>query len=123
MKVLVVDDSSAMRAILTRMLKELGATVTQAGDGIEAVGRLDAGDRPDFVLLDWNMPHMDGLSCVQAIRARPELRDVRIVMVTTETEMEQVRAALDAGADEYVMKPFTPEILVAKLSLLGVLGE
>ena len=76
-----------------------------------------------LVLVDWNMPVMDGLEFIQAVRQVRAWDAVRIVMVTTETESEQVQRAMAAGANEYVMKPFTPEVLVAKLSLLGAFEE
>ena len=77
----------------------------------------------ELVLVDWNMPVMNGLEFIKAVRSDRALDPVRIMMVTTETEQEQVIRALDAGANEYVMKPFTKEILVAKLSLLDVIPE
>jgi two-component system chemotaxis response regulator CheY len=82
-------------------------------------------DHPDIVLalVDWNMPVMDGLEFIQAVRREPTWNSLRLVMVTTETESEQVQRAMTAGANEYVMKPFTAEVLIAKLSLLGAFEE
>jgi len=120
MLALVVDDSRAMRAILTRLLNGLGFDVAQAGDGEEALGVIDAGTRPDVILVDWNMPVMDGLTFVKNVRAREDLRDVSLMMVTTESEQGQIVRALAAGAHEYVIKPFTDDVIAEKLALLGL---
>lgn len=122
MLALVVDDSRAMRSILTRLLSGLGFDVAQAGDGAEALAVLDAGTRPDVILVDWNMPVMDGLSLIKAVRARDELRDISLMMVTTESEQGQIVRALAAGAHEYVIKPFTDEVIAEKLALLGLVA-
>jgi two-component system, chemotaxis family, chemotaxis protein CheY len=122
MRVLVIDDSRAIRIIIASILKELGMDVIEAGNGREGLQRLaDEGD-VELVLVDWNMPEMNGLEFIQAVRAQPAHSGVRIMMVTTETEQSQVILALEAGANEYLMKPFTKEVLVAKLSLMDVLG-
>jgi two-component system, chemotaxis family, chemotaxis protein CheY len=122
MRALVIDDSRTVRLIIGKILTELGLEVVEASNGREGLERMnDPG--ADLVLVDWNMPEMNGLDFIKAVRARRAYDRVRLVMVTTETEQEQVIRALDAGADEYVMKPFTREILVAKLSLLDVFGE
>jgi len=120
MLALVVDDSRAMRAILTRLLNGLGFDVAQAGHGEEALGVIDAGTRPDVILVDWNMPVMDGLTFVKHIRAREDMRDVSLMMVTTESEQGQIVRALAAGAHEYVIKPFTDDVIAEKLALLGL---
>jgi len=120
MLALVVDDSRAMRAILTRLLNGLGFDVAQAGDGEEALGVIDAGTRPDVILVDWNMPVMDGLTFVKNVRAREDLRDVSLMMVTTESEQGQIVRALAAGEHEYVIKPFTDDVIAEKLALLGL---
>ena len=120
MLALVVDDSRAMRAILTRLLNGLGFDVAQAGHGEEALGVIDAGTRPDAILVDWNMPVMDGLTFVKNVRAREDLRDVSLMMVTTESEQGQIVRALAAGAHEYVIKPFTDDVIAEKLALLGL---
>jgi two-component system chemotaxis response regulator CheY len=122
MLALVVDDSRAMRSILTRLLGGLGFDVAQAGDGAEALQVLDAGSRPDVILVDWNMPVMDGLTFVKAVRNRDELRDISLMMVTTESEQGQIVRALAAGAHEYVIKPFTDEVIAEKLALLGLVS-
>lgn len=120
MDALVIDDSRAIRLILRRMLSELGFDVHEAVNGREALGRLDDGLAPELVLVDWNMPEMNGLEFVTAVRHPPYSSTARVVMVTTETEVEHMVRALAAGADEYVMKPFTREAIVEKLQLLGL---
>jgi two-component system, chemotaxis family, chemotaxis protein CheY len=122
MLALVVDDSRAMRSILTRLLSNLGFDVAQAGDGAEALQVLDAGTRPDVILVDWNMPVMDGLTFIKTVRGRDELRDISLMMVTTESEQGQIVRALAAGAHEYVIKPFTDEVIAEKLALLGLVA-
>jgi two-component system chemotaxis response regulator CheY len=122
MLALVVDDSRAMRSILTRLLSGLGFDVAQAGDGAEALAVLDAGTRPDVILVDWNMPVMDGLTFIKNVRARDDLRDISLMMVTTESEQGQIVRALAAGAHEYVIKPFTDEVIAEKLALLGLVA-
>jgi two-component system chemotaxis response regulator CheY len=120
MQALVVDDSRAMRAILTRLLDGLGFDVAQAGDGQEALKVLAGGVRPDVILVDWNMPVMDGLTFIKQCRAHEEYRDIVLMMVTTESEQAQIVRALAAGAHEYVIKPFTEDDIAEKLALLGL---
>jgi two-component system chemotaxis response regulator CheY len=122
MLALVVDDSRAMRSILTRLLTGLGFDVAQAGDGAEALSVLDSGTRPDVILVDWNMPVMDGLTFIKNVRAREDLRDISLMMVTTESEQGNIVRALAAGAHEYVIKPFTDEVIAEKLALLGLVA-
>ena len=119
MHALVVDDSNTIRIILTAYLKKLGFDVTVAINGREALDRLHAMAKADIVLVDWNMPEMDGLSFVRAVRAKDEYATLPLMMVTTNVELGNVAEALDAGANEYMMKPFTMDILKAKLELLG----
>jgi two-component system chemotaxis response regulator CheY len=123
MQALIVDDSRAMRAILTRLMVSLNFEVAQAADGAEAFALLDAGLRPDIALVDWNMPVMDGLTFIKACRARPDFRAMTLMMVTTETSHPQIVRALAAGAHEYVIKPFTEEVIAAKLNLLGLVAQ
>lgn len=120
MRALVIDDSRAIRLILGKMLQDLGFETYDAGDGKEALERLKEKGTMDLALVDWNMPVMNGLEFVCAVRADPQYSDMRLMMVTTETEMSQVVKALEAGANEYVMKPFTKEIIVEKLNLMGI---
>jgi len=119
---LVIDDSRAMRMILSGTLRDLGYEVCSAGDGQEALQYL-RDKKPDlsFMLVDWNMPGVNGLEFVLQLRAMPDYQAAPVMMVTTETEVEQMVKALEAGANEYVMKPFTPEIIADKLRLMGVL--
>lgn len=119
-RAMVVDDSRAMRMILSRTLVESGFEVLQAANGREALDRMERDGAFQLVMVDWNMPEMSGLEFIRAVRARPEFRTVRLFMVTTETEIEQMTRALDAGADEYLMKPFTPDSVRDKLRLLGL---
>jgi two-component system chemotaxis response regulator CheY len=123
MQAIVVDDSRAMRMLMGRLLKDIGFDVAEAGDGRQALDRLreQLADSPvQLALVDWNMPEMSGIELVEAVRADPAFASLRIVMVTTETELSQVMKALDAGADEYLMKPFTRDDVVGKLELLGL---
>jgi len=118
-KALVVDDSRAMRRILARYLQELGFEVVEAGSGVEALVLAPKLEGLRLLLLDWNMPEMDGRTLLQRLRDDPEFADLPIMMVTTESEMEQVEVALQAGASEYLMKPFDRQALLEKLLLLG----
>ena len=120
-RALVVDDSRAMRLILSRTLVDLGFEVVQAGNGREAMDTLERSSPVAFALVDWNMPEVTGIEFVERVRALPAYSGVRLIMVTTETEVEQVVRALDAGADEYIMKPFTRDAVEEKLRLVGVI--
>ncbi|MDP3714546.1 MAG: response regulator [Mycobacteriales bacterium] len=120
MRALVLDDSRAMRMVLARLLEERGWEVVQAGDGEEGLRVLAEGPMPQLALVDWNMPVMNGLDFVRACRKDAACADLTLVMVTTESEHSQVVRALAAGAHEYVFKPFTPEALLGKLSMLGL---
>jgi two-component system chemotaxis response regulator CheY len=123
MRALVIDDSRSIRAIIGKMLRENGMEVQEAANGREGLDQLERTDGIELVLVDWNMPVMDGLEFIQAVRAQRIYDSVRLVMVTTEAEQSQVLRAMNAGANEYVMKPFTQEILTAKLSLLDAFKE
>jgi len=120
MNALVVDDSSAMRAILARMLRALDFEVKEAEDGRAALDVLASSGPFDLALVDWNMPVMDGLQLLHAMRSDRRLDGMRVMMVTTETEIDRVACALDAGASEYLMKPFTTEAMAEKLAILGL---
>ena len=120
MRALVVDDSKAIRRILSQMLSSIGFEVSEAGHGKEAVEVLAASEPFDLGLIDWNMPEMNGFELVCEIRKVSKYDNMRLMMVTTETEMSQVIKALEAGANEYVMKPFTKEMIYEKLSLMGL---
>jgi two-component system chemotaxis response regulator CheY len=120
---LVVDDSKTTRAVLARIVRELGYSVIEAAHGQDALDRVSKSDEmPQLILTDWNMPVMNGLDFVRELRKDPRLASSAVVMVTTRTEMDQIVAALEAGANEYVMKPFTKEILQGKLRLLRLIS-
>ena len=121
MRAMVIDDSRAMRLILKRIAGQLGFEVSEAANGREALDLLAAADTPpELALVDWNMPEMNGLEFVAAVRADPKYRAMTLMMVTTEGEQSQIVRALAAGAHEYVIKPFTPDAIVEKLALLGL---
>jgi two-component system, chemotaxis family, chemotaxis protein CheY len=123
MRALVIDDSRAVRMIIGSILQELSMEVSEAANGLEALDQLQRTPDIDLVLVDWNMPEMNGLDFIRAVRAQADYAGLRILMVTTEAEGAQVTRALNAGANEYLMKPFTKDVLVAKLNLLDVFGE
>jgi len=115
-KFLVVDDFSTMRRIVRNLLKELGYNnVDEAEDGVVALGKLKGGGF-DFVVSDWNMPNMDGLTLLQHIRADAEIKHLPVLMVTAEAKKENIIAAAQAGANGYVVKPFTAATLDEKLA-------
>ncbi|HUH39347.1 MAG TPA: chemotaxis response regulator CheY [Castellaniella sp.] len=116
MKILVVDDFPTMRRIIKNLLKDLGfENVDEAEDGAMALERLRNGNF-DFVVSDWNMPNMDGLTMLQQIRADPALSSLPVLMVTAEAKKENIIAAAQAGASGYVVKPFTAATLEEKLN-------
>ena len=117
---LVVDDSRVVRKVARRILEAHGCTVAEAGDGQQALLACRAG-LPDFVLLDWNMPVMDGIEFLRALRGEfgPDIPTV--IFCTTENDMAHIEMAISSGAQEYIMKPFDEEILVGKLGQVGLL--
>ena len=120
MLALVVDDSRAVRSTLRRMLNKVGFDVVEAGHGREALDTLNGSEQvPDLALVDWNMPELDGLGLVKALRQERRYAELPVMMVTAETDSAQMARALMAGADEYAMKPLDQEALVEKLALLG----
>jgi two-component system, chemotaxis family, chemotaxis protein CheY len=124
-KAMVVDDSRTIRRILGSILAQLGFEVAEAENGVKALAALEtaraAGTPVSLTLVDWNMPEMNGLDFVKQMRADARNASVTAIMVTTETQVDQMVAALEAGANEYVMKPFTRDVIQDKLRLLGVL--
>lgn len=120
MNALVVDDSRAMRMILTRIMTELGFETYEAENGQEALECLKKVGVVDVALVDWNMPVMNGLDFIKAIRADNRFNDTRILMVTSESDFGNVTEALAAGADEYAMKPFDRSMIIDKLQLVGL---
>jgi two-component system chemotaxis response regulator CheY len=121
-KALVVDDSRAMRTIIRKALQALQFEVVEAEHGRAALERLKESGPLDLATVDWNMPEMNGLDFVHAVRRDAAHDAMRIVMVTTETEFSQMERALSSGANEYIMKPFDRDMLCAKLQLLGLTG-
>lgn len=120
-KAMVIDDSKAIRLILSRTLGELGFEVSEASNGADALRKLAVStDQLSLILVDWNMPEMNGLEFVKRVRADERYSEVKLMMVTTETQPEQMIAAITAGANEYVMKPFTKEVIADKLRLMDV---
>ena len=120
-KALIVDDSKTIRMILGKILRELGYEVCEAVNGKDALRVIECEkDAVTLVLADWNMPEMNGLDLVKHLRQNPALASVKVIMVTTETEVGHIVSALEAGANEYVMKPFTKDILREKLELVGI---
>jgi two-component system chemotaxis response regulator CheY len=117
---LVVDDSKVIRKVARRILEELSFEVEEAADGQQA---LDACDKnmPDVVLLDWNMPVMNGLEYLKELRALQGVEQPIVVFCTTENDMSHIRTAIEAGANEYIMKPFDREIIEAKFTQVGLM--
>jgi two-component system chemotaxis response regulator CheY len=118
---LIVDDSSTIRTILASQLEQLGFETVGVGTGEEALSVLRQGYLPALIVTDWNMPIMSGLELVAAIRSEPKLNEIKILMVTSQSSLDQIAAALDAGADEYLFKPFDEEMLRQKLEIMGLL--
>lgn len=116
---LVIDDSKTMRMILSRILASLGFTVHQAVDGVDGLNQLRSIGGIGLVLVDWNMPQLDGIGFVRAVREDPTFAAVRLMMVSSESDRSRIATALEAGADEYAMKPFDVETIRAKLELIG----
>ncbi len=117
-RAMIVDDARAMRGLLRQCLRKTAYAVTEAGDGEEALRQLREQGGADLILLDWNMPNMDGLTFLKCLRADPAHDRTLVVMVTTESDQERLREALSAGANEYLMKPLTEEMVLEKLRLL-----
>lgn len=118
MRALIVDDSRFVRGYLRGLLEEKGIECEEAADGQAGIDRLNAGAPFDLALLDWNMPVMNGLEMLRNLRAQG-FAGVKVMMVTIEVDNEFILSALDAGADEYLMKPFDDEALGEKLAMLG----
>ncbi len=115
MKILVVDDFSTMRRIIKNLLKQLGySNVDEAEDGSQALTRLKS-EKYEFIVSDWNMPNMTGLELLQAVRADASLKDIKFLMVTAEALQENVIAAVQAGVNNYIVKPFTADTLKEKI--------
>ncbi|MEK6660076.1 MAG: response regulator [Campylobacterota bacterium] len=124
MKLLVVDDSSTMRRIIKNTLQRLGhKDILEGGDGIEGWNALNSNPDVDMLITDWNMPEMNGLELVKKVRADARFTDLPIIMVTTEGGKAEVITALKAGVNNYIVKPFTPQVLKEKLgAVMGIEG-
>lgn len=115
MRILLVDDSSTMRRIQKNTLEKLGHTdIVEAGDGADALRRLSEG-KFDLILMDWNMPNLNGIEALRKIKADPALKSTPVIMVTSESEKTRIVEAIQAGAANYVVKPFNPETLQDKI--------
>lgn len=122
MKVLLVDDSRTARILLARVFQELGNwEILEAENGQDALDKYQSDDAIELVCIDWNMPMMNGLEYLKAIKKLDNYSDTWTMMVTTETEMDNVKRAMVSGANEYVMKPFTKDIILNKLEIMGLL--
>jgi two-component system chemotaxis response regulator CheY len=119
---LVVDDSRVLRKVVHSMLDRYQFYVVEAADGQEALERCQA-LMPDGILLDWNMPVMDGLSFLKALRQMPGGDTPKVIFCTTEGDMSRITEALAAGADEYIMKPFDDDVLASKLEIVGFINQ
>jgi two-component system chemotaxis response regulator CheY len=120
MRALIVDDSRTMRMIVGNILRELGFEIGQAADGLEALKWTEENGFPELACVDWNMPEMNGLEFVMAIRQIPGNDFTKIIMITTESDAENVASAMSSGANEYLIKPFTKESISQKLGLMGL---
>ena len=118
---LVVDDSRVIRKVARRILEGLGFETVEAADGVEAMAWCRT-SMPEAILLDWNMPVMDGLEFLKLLRKEPDGDEPVVVFCTVENDLEHITRALEAGADEYIMKPFDGDIIAAKLELAGLLS-
>ena len=121
MRALIVDDSKAMRSIVGRIVREIGFETFEAANGREGLAQLKSHGDVELILVDWNMPEMNGIEFLQAVRAQPGSSAFKMLMVTTASDLVHINTALEAGANEYLMKPFTKEAMVSKLQILGIL--
>jgi len=119
-RVLVVDDSRGIRLAINGILKSLGVVVSEAGNGQEALDSVASEGIPNAVLLDWNMPVMNGIEFLQKFRADVDKTECPVIMVTTNNDFANITEALSEGADEYIMKPFDKDMILGKLEALGV---
>ncbi|EMI56782.1 response regulator [Rhodopirellula sallentina] len=120
MNVLIVDDSRVIRNMIARIMRTFGYETHEAGNGIEGLDQLAKLGEMDLILVDWNMPEMDGLEFIKAVRADADHAHTPMIMVTTESEMDRMALAFMAGVNEYIMKPFTEENIGSKLEILGI---
>ena len=121
MRALIVDDSKAMRSIVGRIVREIGFETFEAANGREGLTQLETHGDVELILVDWNMPEMNGIDFLRAVRAQPGSSAFKMLMVTTASDLAHINTALEAGANEYLMKPFTKDAMVSKLQMLGIL--
>lgn len=119
--ILVIDDSRTVRRLLSSFLGELSIDSIEACDGQDALEKLGQNSELDGALVDWDMPNMNGLEFVKAVRSRPEFNDLKLMMVTAQTSFDSVVEALNAGANDYLMKPLSRQMLEDKLRLIGLM--
>jgi len=120
MQALIVDDSRAMRRILRKIIEPLALQISEAENGVEGLQRLSEHPETELVFVDWNMPVMNGIDFVRSLRSNPLNIQTKVFMVTSENTLAAIMLALKAGVDEFIMKPFTSDILLDKLRLIGV---
>lgn len=124
MKMLIIDDSKPMRTLLASMARKMSFTIWEAGDGREALDILAQNDPHEpfaVAVVDWEMPCMNGLEFVRTVRRNSDLAELKLMMITAQNSMQRIAEALGAGADDFLMKPFTQEMLADKLQILGML--
>jgi len=122
-RALIVDDTASMRRLMRRMLAELGFEIEEALNGREALERLSSHEGIELIMVDWNMPEMNGIDFIRSVRANPRYNPITIMMVSTEADQRKVTRALEAGADDYIRKPFTPTVIAKKLGLIGWIAQ
>lgn len=120
MRALIIDDSRANRMVLQRFLKEFGFETTEAENALDAIWQLNRGQDIALITVDYNMPKMTGTQFVRLVREKPELSEMKILMITSDTNPQRRTEALQAGTNEFLVKPFTKEMLEEKLSALGI---
>lgn len=123
MRALIVDDSKAMRSIVGRIVKQIGFEVLEAANGVEGLEQLKTHGDVELILVDWNMPEMNGIEFLHAVRSQPGSSALKMLMVTTASDLAHINTAIEAGANEYLMKPFTKDAMVSKLQMLGILSS
>jgi len=123
MKALTVDDSKLIRKLVADCLLGLGFEIGEASNGEEALLYLLQQGSPDLIVLDWNMPHMGGLEFLTRMRKLDRFKGIKVIMLTARNEINAVQMAMNAGANEYLMKPFSPEFLESKIRMVGLLPE
>lgn len=122
MRALIVDDSRAARSLIRRLVEPLGFDTIEAEHGQQALERLAASEEPvDLMLVDWNMPVMDGLQLVREVRSQPAYADISVLMVSSESDPKQMGRALMVGADDYIVKPVDADMIRARLEMVGLL--